>query len=34
MENSMEAGILCVDGPLPKRLHDHLLALVTAGVIE
>jgi len=34
MEKNMEAGILCVDGPLPKRLHDHLLALVTAGVIE
>lgn len=34
MEKSMEAGVVCVDGPLPKQLRDHLLALVTSRVIE
>jgi cardiolipin synthase A/B len=33
MEKNMEMGVLVRGGPLPKRLHDHLEALVTIKIL-
>lgn len=34
MERNMEAGVLVRGGALPKKLHDHLEALVTIKVVK
>lgn len=34
MEQNMEAGVLLTGGQIPKLLHDHLQALVDAGLLS
>lgn len=34
MERNMEAGVLIRGGALPRRLHDHLEALVTIKILK
>lgn len=34
LEKNMEAGVLIHGGPVPRRLRDHLQALVDVGIVD